>query len=272
MNRYPPEALPTSPAQRRLARSLSLAGALCLLAGAALLPACEPLERYTESTVRTATVTLSAEDTLVVESAFPLLVTGMRRRDDLSYHLQAEVTTSSTTTSKKIADELAVDMERVDARTVKLKVTAPADAVLGGVFRVWIPADLQLALFSQGGPVEVDRVEGAMVINAITHARVVGARNHVTLRVESGNALVETSQAPGVITDVLVGRGDVQVTLPAFLSAQIAATAGGGGAVLASHPSLPAMQAGRPYRVSVNGGLSQLRAETRLGNVILRSP
>ena len=223
--------------------------------------------------VRTATVALDRETTFIVDAPVDLVVEGHPRSSDLVYTLKATATASTASAAQALAEAVVLETVAVEPRGIRLvmKGMEPKNGLVRGVLRVQLPDDMDLFLVGRGASVNVDAMEGDMEVAALGHARVDGAVGNVKLGSQSGNALLSASPLPGSIIEVLAVRGDVQLSLPAVVSAQIQATPGGGGQVVIRHPGLPAGLGGTAaYAVVVGGGLSLISLVTQAGNIVIQ--
>ncbi len=242
-----------------------------LLPWAAAGIGCEAAPRASVAWVRSATITLSSEELLYVESAVGLVVEGQGRTNNLVLQLNATLTASSATTAARLAAQTEPFIERKDG-AVRIVVPSVDGATVEGTLLLRCPDDLSLRAFGKGGTVEVRGLDGALEIDAVTHVRVEDARANSTVRVVRGNVLIQTLATPASETVATTQGGDIQLTLPRALSAQIQAQAQNG-AISVQHPSLPRWLGGdRPYTANVGGGLALIYANTSAGNIILTQP
>jgi hypothetical protein len=230
-------------------------------------------ETYTEevSFVRTSTVPLGQQTTLVVDAPLPLEVVGRRRSTDLVYHLDATMTASTASIAVRLAEAARVktELEGLEARLEFEGFEPDGGRISGGRLRVWVPDDMDVQLVGRGGPVDVSAILGDVDVVGATHARVVGAEGSVRVAVDQGNAIAEVAARPGSIVELATNRGDVQVLLPAAPSVTVQARADNG-AILVRHPNLPRYAGGGlPYGAVVNGGLSQVVLTSVAGNVVI---
>lgn len=217
----------------------------------------------------TSTVTLEGERRLVTNLPIPVTIEGERRVNDVLVTVDLTVTASSSTQARILADMITIEEEHAD-RDLVIGITEPENARLSGTVRIQLPADLDVKVTERGGTVDVLEVEGEIEVDSLSHVRVTGAEENVDVAVEAGNALVESAQNPGLTTTIRVNAGDVELTLPPAVSADIEAVATNG--IVVAHPMLQRWPGGnQPYRASVGGGLSIVRLSTRRGLVVIRS-
>jgi hypothetical protein len=250
--------------------STSIAPAIAALVVTSMI-GCAEVPQFSETRSLTSTVALDRESLLDVDSVVSLSIVGERRSTDLHFALEATVTASTSTRAKILADALAL-APTSDGDTVTLKVEAPSEASLSGTLEIGAPPDLDLTIVERGGTVDVEDLEGSLRIVSQSHVRVVGATRDTVVGVVSGNALVDTLATPGTTTTIEVTAGDIELTLPEGLSANLLAVAGQGQIYIA-HPRLPPFL-GRPgdvYSANVGGGLAVFRLETRAGKIVIRT-
>ncbi|MCK6551783.1 hypothetical protein L6R52_38470 [Myxococcota bacterium] len=231
---------------------------------------CEEVPQFSAQRTLTSTVTLDRETLLDVDSVVPLAIVGEPRSDDLHLSLDATVTASTSTRAKRLADALELAPE-TDGDKITLKLAAPSGATLSGTLEIGAPPGLDLAIVERGGTVDIEDVDGTIQVVAASHVRVVGATGDTSVGVARGNALVDTSATPGSTTLIEVDAGDIELTLPQGLSADILAVAQG--QIYIAHPRLPPFL-GRPgdvYSANVSGGLAVFRLETRAGKIVIRT-
>ncbi len=155
---------------------------------------------------------------------------------------------------------------------LRLGISELPRVTLSGTYRIVLPNDLDVNVTERNGTVDVLGVEGQIVVNSLSHVRVTGAADDVSVAVEAGNALVETEAPPGKQTLIRLGRGDIQLTLPPALSADIVADVINAGNIVVTHPRLPRYPGGTlPYSTSVAGGLSIIRLQTGSGLIVIQS-
>ena len=117
-------------------------------------------------------------------------------------------------------------------------------------------------------------MSSALTVRSLGSARVTDASDNLTLIVTSGNAFASATPVPGKAVDIEVGTGNIELWLPAAVSADVAADVVQRGQVTVVHSVLPrAVGPGRTrYRAKVNGGLSPVRLLTRTGQVLIQQP
>jgi hypothetical protein len=254
--------------QRRTLAVALLGGAALALAG----PSCG--SGFTESAevVRTATIALGRETTFLVDIPVDLVVEGHPRSTDLVYTLKATVTASTASVAQGLAEAVKLSTQAEDARGIRLVAEGlePKNGQVRGVLKVQLPDDMDLFLIGHA-TVEVHEVEGALQVAAAGHALVEGAVGNVSVGSQAGNALVAVNPLPGSLVEILAVRGDVQLTVPTAVSAQVVASPGGGGQLVVRHPAFPTpLNPAAPYAVSVGGGLSQITLTTQVGNIVIQ--
>jgi hypothetical protein len=237
----------------------------------AILPSCGGGESFTATRSITSTVTLAGESRLVVNLPLPVVLRG-ERREDVVVAADFTITASTSTPASNVADTIQILTERRDGDLfIGLgEPTTRGRFAAGGVV-IRLPRDVDLDVTERGGTVEIEGIEGKIRVNSLGHVRVTGAEDDVFVAVQSGNALVDTDLRPGGSTTVQLVRGDIQLTTPAAVSADIEAVSESGLIVIA-HPSLPRYPGGGlPYRANVGGGLNTVRLSTRSGVVVIGS-
>lgn len=240
-----------------------------LIAGVVTSTSCLQGEQVSLERSLTSTVTLQSETRLVTNLPIPVVVQGERRVNDVVVTVDLTVTASSSTKARLLADMIDIDAEHAD-RDLVVTIGEPAGAELSGTVQLRIPDDLDLKVVERGGTVDILEVEGEIEVDARSHVRIVGAESHVDVGVEAGNALIETALPPGSGAVVQVNAGDIELTLPPAVSADIEANATAG--IVIAHPMLQRWPGGnQPYRANVGGGLSVVRLSTRRGLVVIRS-
>lgn len=246
---------------------------LALAAVALALPACGESFTAASEVVRSATVSVGRATTFVVDSPVPLLVTGVGRSTDVVYELTGVMTASTASVATELAEAVALSVETLDPQGIQLvfENAEPRNGRLQGELRIWLPDDMDVVIFGNGGTVDVDRIEGNIDVNAIGQTRVLGAVGSVSVGVEAGAALVQTSALPGTVVDLRTRGGDIVLELPTRVSAQIVASAGGMGQIAQRHPNLPPyVGGGFDYVTTVGGGLSDIRLTTGSGNIFIQ--
>lgn len=214
------------------------------------------------------TVALTTERTLLVDAVVEVIVEGNPRANEIAYTLEATLTASTAETASRAADMLAIGLDRPDG-AVRMTLGVPSVGTIGGRLTITAPADLDLGVIERGSTVTVASMDGNIQVDSFSSVRVVDPKRTVSIGVASGNGIVESNLLQGSVAEVLVKSGDIQLIIPAQVSAQIAATPGPNGTVLVTHPALPRPQMGRPYSADVNGGLATVRLLAETGNVII---
>lgn len=259
MNRFP------STTRGHAARSSFLSGLLALVAASA----CGTGEVHTAERTITGSVEASRTRTLMVDSVVEVIVEGSPRLDAIAYELVATITASTATTAERIASSLVVSVDRPTEQIARLVLAAPRAGTIRGKLTVRAPSDLDLGVVEKASNVMVSGMVGVVQVDSLSSVRVVDPEGTVSIGVQRGNAIVDSKLPAGERTEILVGTGDIQLTIPRQVSASIEATAGGAGNVVVSHPGLPPVIGTRPYRTSVNGGLNTVRLSTMNGNVLI---
>ncbi len=244
---------------------------LAALTAAPLGFSCGQPHPFLTERVVTSTVALQGETTLHVDSAVPIRIQGEPRIDEVFATLEVALTASTAATADRLAEEAEVLVDRSESGVLKLTLPAPDHASIRGGLGIRAPNDLNVVVIERAGTVQIENIEGDIIVNARSHVLITGAENNVTVRAEQGNAIVSTRLPPGTTTDILVGAGDVQLTVPTGLSADIEANAPSG-QVITSHPNLPrALNTRLPYEANVGGGLSIVRLATRQGVILIQN-
>jgi hypothetical protein len=276
-------------------RSPSVLGALLAVVAAAALvaPACQGIPQPNFTRTLTSTVTLSAETNLVLVSPVALTATGSLGRSAVYATLEAVVTASTATKARVLAGELSLDVTRVDAADVKLDLGNPPGTfigALGGSLSLGLPASLGLTAEVDNGTTVISGLTGPIAITSNEAVKITGGAAGITVSVQNGNAIVDTALLPGGMTTISVGQGDIELDLPAALSADLAVQSGSAQIVI-NHPalsSLPLTQLTMPlnfgqpisvpqsgdgmsFQATVNGGAAVVRAVTQSGQVVINA-
>jgi hypothetical protein len=227
-------------------------------------------EQHTVERTLTSTVTLSRESLVFVNLPIPVVIEGSNRTDDVVIEVDLTVTASSSTVADLKADEVKIETKS-ENDALLVAITEPPRVTLGGRCSILMPADVDLKVLGRGGTVDVVSMEGQIEIDAITHVRVVGVQDNMDVAIENGNALIESEAPPGKLLVVNLNRGDIDLTLPAAVSANIEADVIGSGNIVIAHPMLPRYPGGTlPYRADVSGGLSVIRLQTGTGLIVIK--
>jgi hypothetical protein len=235
------------------------------------LSGCLAGEQHTVERTLTSTVTLSRESLLDVNLPIPVVLDGRSRTNDVVITVDLTVTASSSSAAIARADEIEIEANS-EQGVLRIGITEPMRVALGGAAELTLPGDLDVNVTERGGTVDVVSVDGDIVINSLSHVRVTDATGNVSVAVESGNALVQTESNPGKQTVIRLRRGDIELTLPPAVSADIQADVLGNGNIVIAHPGLPRYPGGTlPYRATVAGGLSIVRLETGAGLIVIKS-
>jgi hypothetical protein len=255
-----------------LYRSAAVGATMSVLIPIAIA-SCSEADLHAADAVFTATVTLGNETTLIVDSVLPLVMQGNRRITEVLIDARATITASTSTLARRLADDFSVQIERESPTTLRLVLPRPDRGAIGGTFKVTLPAEMHIGVFERSGTVDILNVAGQMEVNSLGHAKIVQATNSAKINVERGNALIDTTLPQGSTTDVRVGNGDIQLTIPAGISATFDVVVVGEGEIIASHPRLPTNLSGRQsFRTTVAGGLSIVRLSTGNGRIVIRTP
>ncbi len=237
----------------------------------ALCVACSEAPQEKVERTLTSTVTLSLEDTLAVDSAVTLRISGEPRLDEIYATLNAVVTASTSSRAAMLADKLSIGVERRD-RTVALVIPVLKDAVLSGELLLRVPSDMKIDVVERGDTVDVSGMNHHLRIASRSHVRIVGAQEDVVVGVVQGNVVLDVELNPGTNIDVRTDAGDIDFAVPQTLSVTLVARTMNG-TIIPQHPQLPPFRggAGEPYGVVVGGGLSNVQLQTGVGNIIIRT-
>jgi hypothetical protein len=248
-----------------------LAIGLLTLVGAGAVAGCEPQPSARFERSFTSTVAVGAETRLALLAGLPIELTAEGRRADVLVTLDAVFTASTATAAREAAEAVMLVVER-SGSDLGVSLPAVAGAGIEGVLRVRMPADLSLVARVEAGtfvgsgfrrPVEVAAADGASVSDA---------EDDVLVLVTDGPILVQSRLTPGRGLEAATGRGDIDLRLPAALSAAVAADAPLG-QVIVEHPALP-IPVGpnrQRYRAEVSGGLSPVSLLTQAGSIVIRA-
>ena len=232
----------------------------------ALLGGCETGPTGAASRQFTSTVAVGSKNQLQIDSLISLSILG-ERRDDAIFMVDATVTASSSDKASEIIEayDLTVDLQ-ADPSIAFVTAGPPGqDAFISGLINVRAPRDMDLRILLRGGTLSVGQMEGDVLVDSLGSVSVFDADNDVVLRIESGNALVDSALRAGTRLDINVASGSIQINLPLALSANIQASASGG--VVSTHPSLPSRPGTVPYRQTAGTGASSIVATTTNGTV-----
>jgi hypothetical protein len=235
----------------------------------AALYACEGSSGVAERSIA-GNVDLLTARTLVVDSVVEVIVTGNPRADDIAYALDAVVTASTATVANRLADRLVIGVDRPEDDVVRVRLDPLDNGTLSGQLRLTVPSDLDLGVLQRAAQVTVDSMDAVVQVDSIGAVRIVDPGGYVSVGVQTGAVVVESTLPVGETTEVSVRNGDIQLLVPQQISAAISATAGGAGSVQIQHPSLPRPLANRPYAATVNGGLNSVRLSTMNGSVFIQ--
>lgn len=249
--------------------------ARALLTVLAALTACNEVPQHPAERTLDQTFTLTDELVLAIDSAVSVAVVGAERRDDILAHLEITVTASTSTRARILADSVMLVEERLEEeRALILTLPPPTEAGIGGFLELTIPADLDLSIIERGGTTEVDGVTGDLAIESVSHVRVTGAEQDVSIETSAGNVLLETALSQGSTTQVTLAVGDIELTVPNTPSVDLQALARSRGGVFPAHPAFPPFFGGPGdiYTAFVGGGLSLAQLVTGGGNIVIRGP
>ncbi len=241
--------------------------ALLLLGAAISNLSCEGEPLTIAERVLSSTVSLSRESQLTIDTVVPLVITGNPRQNQLIAKIELTATASASDVAERIAQEAELEVT-LEGKEAKLTLAPPKVGFLSGRFTLEAPADMDLTVIQRGGTVDVTGMRETISVQSYTHVNIVDARADVSVGVENGNALVDTRLSPSTNTLIRTRSGDIQLTIPDSISANINATGGAGVAV--SHPQLPMRPANLPYQVSVGNGLASVVIQAG-GKVVIRN-
>ncbi|MGF1511204.1 MAG: hypothetical protein ACFB9M_17055 [Myxococcota bacterium] len=239
--------------------------------------ACEPGQRFSADREFDEVIAAEGATEVILEFDVPVDVVGRARQDEVTVQGVVTVTTSSQAISDELAAGLEIESE-ISGNTLRLALRQPGDgagtpfpdATISGPLDLTVPADVDLVVREGGGRASVTAVRGNLDVRAIGTVVIQGAERNVTLRTEVGGALVETTAAQGTLAEIDVGAGDVDVILPAVLSARVTANFPNG-IVVINHPALPPPLPGQTFYDNFNqSGLSRVRVTAANGNVRFR--
>lgn len=226
--------------------------------------------------VLTATVAVQDETLLRVDSFVPVEVSGDPALREIRVRLEATATASTSSRAARLARMISLKVERTLAdgvRAVQVSVSEVPMTTLSGVLKVSLPPSLRVDVIQGAGTAIVRSINGAIRVAAGAPVLVENAGGEVRVGIRgAGNAVVDTRLFGIATVDVDVQAGDIELRVPAALSADIIATPDRSGQVILSHPGLPMFfgMAGDTYRASVGGGLSSIRLKTGRGRIIIR--
>lgn len=218
----------------------------------------------------TATVTLTSEDILAIDSAVTLKIHGEPRIDEIYATLDATVTASTSTRAEQIASKLSIDVTRSN-NTVTIKIPIPTETILQGELRLRVPSDLKIDAIERGDHVDIDGMEDDLRVFSESSVRIIGAQHDVNVGVNHGNAILETELDPGSRIELATNSGDLQLTVPISISADVIALVKTNGTIVTNHPQLPPFrgQPGQAYHVRIGDGLSSVSLQTGVGNIVI---
>lgn len=245
--------------------------ALATFAGAI---ACEETPQHKAERTLTATVTLSLEDTLAIDSAVALTIEGEKRIDQIFATLEAVVTASTSTRAEMLASRLGIEVQRRD-RTVSINIASlsNANASIQGALKLRVPSDLKINAIERGDTTDIRGMEEALNVSSASHVRITGAQRDVVVGVTRGNAIVDAALDPGSSIEIGAQAGDVELSIPTSLSANVQALVRTNGTILPQHPQLPPFRGkpGQIYSVRIGDGLSAVALETGVGNIVIKT-
>ena len=226
-----------------------------------------------ESFVRTGTVSLDAQRTLVIDTAVLLELDASRRTNEITWRLDGTVSATSAGAARNLAQAVEVEVDEADAGTVVFTLAQiGSDGLLEGTWSMTAPADLDVQVIGRGPAQTITGFQGDIAVEAALTVSVVQAEGSVSVVSGNGNVLVDTDLQPGRLVQVDT-RGSIQLAVPTSLSALIEAQAGPNGTISIQHPALPAGNSnGLAYVVSVGGALSRVSLVSRAGDVFITLP
>jgi hypothetical protein len=246
--------------------------ACCLAAIGLFAVACTDVPQHKAERTLTATVTLSLEDTLAIDSAVTLTISGEKRIDEIYATLEAVVTASTSTRAETLASKIAIEVQRRD-RTVAINIPVPTDTILQGTLRLRVPSDLKIDAIERGDTVDINGMDEDLRVASASHVRITGAQHNVTVGVAKGNAIVGANLDSGSRIEIATDGGDIELALPPAISADLIALIKTNGLVVPNHPQLPPYRGkpGQAYHVRIGDGLSAVVLQTSVGNIVIRT-
>jgi hypothetical protein len=242
-------------------------GALVL---AAITSGCGAGEQHLAERSLTSTVTLGRESLIDINLPISVAIDGRSRGDDVVISVDLIVTASTASAARDRAAAMEILTTSAEG-ILSIGITEPKYTGLAGMVTVTMPGDLDVRVTERGGTVDVVDLDGQLLVNSLAHVRVTGAKDNLGVGIEAGNALIQTEAQPGKQTVIRLKRGDIELTLPPAVSADIVADVLGNGNIVVAHPSLPKYPGGTlPYQTSVAGGLSVIRLETGSGLIVIK--
>jgi hypothetical protein len=245
----------------------------CWIAAVALVAigtGCNEGGLKTASRTLTATVTLSLEDTLAIDSAVALVVEGQGRINEIYATLEATVTASTSSRAEELASRLSIQVQRRE-RTVSILIPVRMDTVLTGKLSLRVPSDLKIDALARGATNDITGMDEEIRVMALSHTKIVGAKQDVIVGVARGNALVSADLDPGSSVELVTENGDIQLTMPQNVSTDLSALVRSNGVVIPNHPQLPPYRGnpGQTYHVRIGEALSTVSLETGVGNIAI---
>ncbi len=252
----------------------SALGAAVAAAGGLLFSsaACGPGFDADEALTRTGTVTLGAEDLLIIDTAVDLIVQADRRTAEVTWSFEGTVSATSASAAQNLAESVDIVVDQDDDDALQLTLADVDRGRIEGLWRVSAPADLDVEVLGRGGSQLVDGFEGTVRANGVLGVAVLDARGDVFVASNAGEVLIESMLPSGTVIDVETGAS-IQLAIPLAFGARIEAQAGPNGEIIIQHPRLPQwLGSGLPYVVSVGDALSQVRLVSRAGSVFITPP
>jgi hypothetical protein len=245
-------------------------GAMAIFAIAS--SACTEQAQHRATRTLTATVTLSLEDTLAIDSAVTLSISGEKRIDQIFATLEAVVTASTSSRAEDLASRLAIEVQRRD-RTVAISIPLLKDSILQGSLKLRVPSDLKIDVIERGDTTDIIGMDEDLRVASLSTVRITGAQRNVTVGVVRGNVQVDLLLDPGAAIELVTENGDVELRIPPAVSADISALVKSQGTIVPDHPQLPPYrgQPGQVYRVRIGDGLSAVSLQSGVGNIAIRT-
>ena len=246
--------------------------ALAALALTSTTSACGPGFDFDEGVVRTGTVSLDAQQVLVVDTATDLLVRASRRSGDVTWTFEGTVSATSADAARDLAQ--TVDIEVDDAESEQLVLTLPPvdNAELEGTWTVTAPSDLRIEVIGRGPAVVLEGFEGDISVDAALAVGILDSTGNIRVVSNTGEVVIDSDLPAGQTIEVETGAA-IQLAIPLLFSAQIVAQAGPSGEISIQHPNLPPWPGGgQPYVVSAGGALASVQLVSRAGSVFITPP
>ncbi len=232
---------------------------------------CDAVPTFSYSRSFTSTVTVSTERVVGISAPVSMEIVRARRTDIL-ISVNITVTASSSTVARTRAEGIELSILQTDGATARIELPSPEDFGIDGSLRVEVPSDIEVQGASSN-VVIIRGVEKPIIAIAGKGVQVEGAAGSVQVSVDNGNAVVDTRLDANASVEITVGSGNIDLALPARISAEVTAIVQQQGEVSIAHAGLPAaIGLGKTrYGTSVNGGLSAVRALITTGRITIRS-